>query len=85
MTGLDLGPSSLPSLESEKPDSLVCVQGVPVSFKQRFGAAKSSPLLGVCKPRPGSFSLFEYLCHALSRALLRDRGNRRRGQAAPGI
>lgn len=61
MTGLDPGPSSLPSPESERPDSLLGVQGVPVSFKQRFGAAKRSPLLGVCKPRPGSYSLLGVL------------------------
>lgn len=36
MTGLDLGPSSLPSLEAERPDSLLGVQGVPLSFRQRF-------------------------------------------------
>lgn len=85
MTGLDLGPSSLPSLEAERPDSLFGVQGVPLSFRQRFGAAESSPLLGVCKPRPGSYSLFEYLGHAMSRALPHNRGGRVRGLETPEI
>lgn len=62
ITGLDLGPSSLPSPELERPDSLP-KQGVPVSFKPCFWTAckrKSSPLLGLSKPRLGSCLLFEY-------------------------
>lgn len=77
ITGLDLGPSSPSSPEPERPDSLPGLLGVPVSLC--FWTAckrKSSPLLGVCKARPGSYLLFEYFWCAtpLSRVLLHNKG-----------
>uniref|UniRef100_A0A673TQW7 Dolichyldiphosphatase n=1 Tax=Suricata suricatta TaxID=37032 RepID=A0A673TQW7_SURSU len=42
---------------------------------------RSAPHCWECANRPGSYSLLEDLCHALSRALLRNRGNRVRGRS----
>lgn len=53
MTGLDLGPSSLPSLESERPDSLLGVQGVPLPFKQRLGGCEELPFAGSVQTEAG--------------------------------